>query len=154
MENRKLPAILAVVGVVVAVGLFLALNDDTADEDSELGSGASNRNAVSTDPAEEDPPATPKREPEPKPEFAEIELEGGAPAGGVEEIEFTEGEEMRIRVSSDEFAHIHLHGYDVFMDAEPGKPAEFVLLADIGGVFEMEAENTAVQIAEVSVVPG
>lgn len=156
MENRKLPAILAVVGLIVAVGLFLVLNDDTADEDTELSGGTPSAEVADDSKghrAKQNSGGKAETK-QAKPGFAKLEVEGGEPVGGVKQLEFTEGEEIRIEVTSDAFAHLHLHGYDVFSDAEPGKPAKFVLPADIGGVFELEEENTAVQIAEVSVVPG
>ena len=161
MENRKLPALFAVAGVVVAVALFLILKDDTADEGTELASSEPSHGAAAENGGEhkqggggKDEMGDSKQGGGGEPAFEEIQLRGGQPLGGVQELEFTEGEQIRIRVTSDEFAHVHFHGYDVFQDAEPGSPAEFNVEADVGGVFEIEEENTAVQIAEVSVVPG
>ena len=70
------------------------------------------------------------------------------------ELEFESGGEIEVSVSSDAAYEIHLHGYDVSEDVPAGGSAEFSVPADIEGVFEMEIEDTAVPIAEISVVPG
>ena len=82
-----------------------------------------------------------------------IQIKGGEPVGGIQEIEVTEGDDLRFTVESDEAYEIHLHGYDVSEEVEAGGTVDFDVKADIGGVFEAEIEDTAVQIAEISVVP-
>lgn len=150
MENRKLPALLALVGVLVAVVVLLfVLQEDTGDQDTEPGTPAG---GVATTGDDDKKPAD-KPKPEPKPEVATIEVKGGEPVGGVSDLEFTEGERIQIKVVSDAAGEVHLHGYDVTLDVTATEPVEFDLKADIGGVFELELEETAAPLAEVSVVP-
>ena len=64
------------------------------------------------------------------------------------------GDEVRFEVQSDIAEHVHVHGYDVIQDVEPGKPVVFAFPAEIEGVFEVELEDSATQIAELTVNPG
>lgn len=141
--SSKLPALFAVVGVVVAVALFLVLKDDTADEDT----------TVPPPPRQSATGEGEGGKPE-QPRATVIELQKGAPVGGLKEIEVRKGEEIRFVVRSDAAEEIHLHGYDVSKEVSAGGRVEFAVPATIEGIFEVELETSAVKIAEISVVPG
>lgn len=66
-------------------------------------------------------------------------------------FEVTKGSEVTIRVSADVAGPVHLHGYDVEVEAAPGKPAEITFVADIPGVFEVELEDSGKMLFEVEV---
>ena len=89
-----------------------------------------------------------------KPEVPTIVVKDGQPAGGVQELTFTAGDDIRFNVQSDTAAEVHFHGYNVMEDVEAGGEVSFDVPADIEGVFEVELEETATQIAEVTVEPG
>ena len=154
MESRRVPALIALVGVLVAVALFLLLKDDTADEDSTVPTttSAATTDEGSTDGTgnEQEPEKKPKRE---KPVVPVIEIKNGQPAGGVQEFEVVKGDEIRFIVESDVDEEVHLHGYDVSQDVIAGGKVEFKVPATIEGVFEVELEHSVVPIAEISVVP-
>ena len=82
-----------------------------------------------------------------------VEVEGGEPVGGVQELEFESGEEARFEVVTDAADELHFHGYDLYIDVGPGKPNELKFDADIEGLFELESHTTGELLAEVSVVP-
>ena len=96
MENRKLPALLALAGIVIAVIVFFFVaNDDTADQESE-------HDPVHGDvfPVVERETREPKKD---KPQKREqpscpssVEIKDGAPVGGVQEVEVITGDEIRI----------------------------------------------------------
>lgn len=48
---------------------------------------------------------------------------------------------VEITVTSDETAELHLHGYDIMLTVEPGKPAVISLVAKIAGRFSLEAHR-------------
>jgi hypothetical protein len=155
MENRKIPALIAVAGVVIAVVVFLFVaNDDTADQPTETTPSETTpvTEEEPSDKPEKDKPAEPEDSAEP--EVPVIEIEAGEPVGGVAEFEVTEGDDINFIVRSDAAHEIHLHTYDVAMEVEAGGEVEFDVPATIGGVIEAEIEDTAVPIAEISVVPG
>ena len=152
MENRKLPALIAVAGIVIAVAVWLFVaSDDTADRESETTQAAE----TTTEPVD-DGQDKPEKDKEPAvPAVPEIEIQNGEPVGGVAEIEVTEGDELRVNIATDAADELHLHSYDVYLDIVPGKENELVVEnADIGGVFELESHSTGALIAEISVVPG
>lgn len=156
MENRKLPALIAVAGIVIAVAVWLFIaSDDTADQESEPTQAAETTTPVDEgqDKPEKDKPEKPEKPAESA--VPEIEIQNGEPVGGVAEIEVTEGDELRVNITTDAADELHLHSYDVYLDIVPGKTNELVVeSADIGGVFELESHSTGALIAEISVVPG
>lgn len=82
-----------------------------------------------------------------------IVVRDGEPVGGVQELEFDAGEEVRFRVSSDAAEEIHLHGYDIAKDVPAGGTVEFDFSAEIEGIFEAELEELGVQILELRINP-
>lgn len=149
MASRRTGLLIAAAGVALAVALFLVLRDDGGDEPqpprpdqptaSSPGSGAEDRSKTK-----------PKPEPEPLPT---VTIRGGEPVGGVQELEFRSGEQARFAVRSDTADELHLHGYDLYVDVGPGKPARVAFDADIEGLFELESHSTGVLVAEIAVVP-
>ncbi|MDQ3726416.1 MAG: cupredoxin domain-containing protein [Actinomycetota bacterium] len=82
-----------------------------------------------------------------------IVVRDGEPVGGVQELEFSAGEEIRFRVTSDEAEEIHVHGYDLAKDVPAGGTVEFAFPAELEGIYEAELEQLGVQIAELQVNP-
>ena len=80
-----------------------------------------------------------------------IRVRGGKPVSDIVPITVKKGGVIRFSVTSDETQEIHFHGYDIAKDAAPGKPAQFIVPATIGGVFEVELEKPGIQIAKVTV---
>ena len=91
---------------------------------------------------------------EPQPESPTIAVKGGEPVGGVQDLDYNTGDEVRFFVRSDAEEEVHVHGYDLMQDTVPGKPVSFEFTADIEGIFEVELEETHTQIAELTVEPG
>lgn len=153
MENRKVPALIALAGVVVAVAVFLFVaDDDTANEESET---TQQTQTAADDVATDEKPNKGKADKPSKPDVPQIVIEGGGPVGGVQKIEVTSGEELRVDVKTDVADELHLHGFDLFFDIVPGKTNRVVVPnADIEGVVELESHSTGALLAEISVVPG
>ena len=152
MSSRRLPALLALAGVVLAVVLFLVLKDDTDDEDSTVASAPTESATGDAEQSNEAKQEPEKSKPKP-PEVPVIEVKGGQPVGGVTELEVAKGDEIRFIVKSDVDEEVHMHGYDVSQDVTAGGKVEFKVPATIEGVFEVELEHSVVPIAEISVVP-
>lgn len=53
---------------------------------------------------------------------------------------------VRLTVSSDVANEIHVHGYDIYKDVAPGKPAVITFKADQKGLFEVETHESPVLI--------
>jgi uncharacterized protein (DUF2141 family) len=56
-------------------------------------------------------------------------------------VRVTQGEQVEITVSCDQSAELHMHGYDLSAQPEPGTPATFAFVAKIAGRFPVEAHR-------------
>lgn len=130
--------------VLVAVVAFVVLRPSGED------SNTADRGATST--TGNAPKAEPPRA-EPVPEYSEIRLRDGELLGEPEEISLDQGDTARIEVTSDKAAEIHIHGYDKYLNVEPGEPEKTRFKADLEGIFEIENHDTEEQLAELRVNP-
>lgn len=88
-----------------------------------------------------------------RPEPPTLLVRDGKAIGGVKDLEFTSGEEIAFRVSSDVADEIHVHGYDVRKDVEAGGTVAFRFAAKLEGVFEVELESAGIELASLKVSP-
>jgi len=82
-----------------------------------------------------------------------ITIKNGKPVGGIADLTYNKGEEVRFRVDSDVSSEVHMHGYDIMKDVKAGGSVTFVFPATIEGVFEAELEDRKEQILELTVNP-
>jgi FtsP/CotA-like multicopper oxidase with cupredoxin domain len=134
MSRNQRIGLLAAAAVVVVVAIVVAVasgggSDDnsTAQTTTEATSGGTGTETTSTSTTA------------PQPAVNRIDIKGGKPDGGVQDIKVKKGDNVTIVVSADAHDVIHLHGYDIEKDVEPGKPATFKFTADIEGIFEIES---------------
>jgi hypothetical protein len=141
-------AAIAVAIAVVAVVVVLASSGN--DEEEATGTGATPTPTATASPGAESTPSatetpTPTPTPKPKPPLVT--------QGTVTKLRFTEGETVRFRVRADVADHVHVHGYDLMKDIEPGQTITFAFPATIPGIFEIELEDAGEQIAQLRVDP-
>ena len=88
------------------------------------------------------------------PEATEISISyaSGVVEGGGR-VEVPLGESVVIRIDSDVADEGHLHGYDIYVDVEPGSTGVIEFVADIPGIFELELESSRVLLADLEVAP-
>ena len=156
MENRKIPALIALAGIVIAGGVFLFVaDDDTADQETETTSPAETQAAPEAEAPGDSEGGAKKDEKPAEPAVPELTIRDGEPVGGPLEVEVIQGDELRLDIKTDAPDELHLHSYDVYLDIVPGKANQLVVEnADIGGVIELESHSTGALLAEISVVPG
>lgn len=136
-------AVIAVVAVVVIVG-----GGDDEEEAANTGAQATaTPSATATAEPEATATDTPEPTPTPKPEPPLVTR------GEVTKLRFEQGETVRFRVRSDVADHVHVHGYDLMKDVEPGKTIMFSFPAEITGIFEIELEDRGEEIAQLRVDP-
>jgi hypothetical protein len=82
-----------------------------------------------------------------------IVIRGGEPVGGIQELEYSAGEQVRFEVESDVADEVHVHGYDLMEDVPAGGVVSFDFPAEIEGIFEVELEGRKQQIAELRINP-
>jgi hypothetical protein len=138
---------IAVVIAVVAVVILASSGND--EEEATTPAATPTATATPTAGADATPTETPTPSPTPtpKPEPPLVE------PGSVAKLRFTEGDTVRFRVRSDVSDHVHVHGYDLMKDVEPGKTITFSFPATITGIFEIELEDRGEQIAQLRVDP-
>ena len=130
MQSRKVSLGLAAGAIAVAVVLFVVLKDNGGDSSSATTG------------------------------LTKITFKDGAPVGGVRDIDAAQGDHVRLDVTPDVPAEVHVHGYELEKDVKPGQTAKFDFPATAEGVFEIEVhhlvngeEQTGVQVAELKVTP-
>lgn len=134
-------ALIAVVAIVV-----LAFGGDETSEQADVTPTATTT-GTATPSATSEATATATSTPTPKPQPPLLT------AGSVKKLEYTEGETVTFRVRHDEPEEVHVHGYDIKQDLQPGKTETMSFKADITGIFEVELEHSAQQLAELRVDP-
>jgi hypothetical protein len=60
---------------------------------------------------------------------------------------------VRFRVRAPKDEEVHIHGYDIKKDVKGGETENISFKATIDGIFEIEFEDSATQIAELRVDP-
>jgi hypothetical protein len=77
------------------------------------------------------------------------------PVGGLLDSEYTQGQQIKIKVTSAIPGEVHFHGYNIMKTiTKPGGSVTFDVPAKLEGVFEMEMEAQHSQIAQIAVDPG
>ena len=125
-RNQRLSFLgIAAVIAVVAIVVF-AISGGSDDTSQTTAEQTATPSATPTAAGEESTPtatATPTAAPQPP----------LLQAGKVAKLRYTEGETVRFRVRSDEAEEVHVHGYDLKKDLEPGQTATMSFKASITG---------------------
>ncbi|MFN2534953.1 MAG: hypothetical protein ABR528_06845 [Pseudonocardiaceae bacterium] len=80
-----------------------------------------------------------------------IKVRGGKASGDTGRIAVPLGTPIVLSVSSDVADEIHVHGYDRKANIPAGATASVVFTANTPGVFEVELENSKVQLLQLQV---
>jgi hypothetical protein len=123
MNSNAMRALLGVAAIVVAIVLLVVLKSGGSDTNTTT-------KGVTT-----------------------IVVKNGKPAGGIAQLTYNKGEEVRFKVDSDVSDEVHMHGYDIMKDVKAGDSVSFDFPATIEGVFEAELEGRKEQILELTVNP-
>jgi heme/copper-type cytochrome/quinol oxidase subunit 2 len=138
MTTGRRIALLVAVVVVAVLGFIILKPSDTSKKASSVPSTATTKGKPG--PAKPGPAVL-------------IKVRGGKPVGGISKIRVKKGDTVRFAVSSDVGDEVHVHGYDFKKVVKPGGKVTFSFPAKIDGVFEIELEKRAEQIASLEVQP-
>src|SRR5690349_5369274 len=139
---------LAFLGVAVAIlvvaFLILRPSSDNSDTTADAPTATPTTTATSTpSPGEtETPTPTPTVDPGPV-------LTGSK----VVKLRYAKGDTVRFQVKAPQDEEVHIHGYDIKKDVKAGETEKISFKATIDGIFEIEFEDSAKQIAELRVDP-
>lgn len=141
--NSNVMRVIAGIGVVaVAVVLLIVLKDDGKSASEEVDRTATTTKSTPGGGGNSSKPSIPT-----------IVIKNGKPVGGITELTYNEGDQIRFKVDSDVSDEIHVHGYELMKDVEAGGSVSFDFPATIEGVFEAELEGRKEQIIEFTVNP-
>jgi len=134
------------IAVVIAIVAVIVIAGSGGDDSDDTPANA-NATATAT-PTQDQTEASPQETETPTPKPLPL-LKGGK----VTRLEFKEGDTVKFRVVSDAPEELHIHGYDIAKDLEPGTPVTVSFKATIEGIFEIEYEHAGEQIGELRVEP-
>lgn len=135
------PLIYLVLAVVVLAGLFFIFKPKNQSENTQNQTQAN----IST-----------VQSPSPTPEMNktfDLVVSGKKLMSGPETIKVTEGDEVVIKITSDEPEEFHVHGYDKFVDLEKDVPKELKFIANLTGRFIFELEESKTDLGAIEVSP-
>ena len=147
-DFRRVALIAAALGLLVS--LYFALRPGDDNEAASTTTVVTTTAPTTTE--AQAPPAT-TTEAAPAPAQVDVVVVGGEPQGGIVRESVDLDSEVVVTVTSDVADEVHVHGYDLMADVAPGAPATIRFTADAPGRFEIELEDTGVQIAELEVRP-
>lgn len=143
-NQRAVLLLLAVVAAIAAAIIIPSLGDDEKTSDA-MPTKTQDSIGVTV-------PETTAQKPE-RPAPKTITVRGGKPVGGMQRLEFKKGETVRFVVKSDVADEVHIHGYDLKKDVPAGGRASFAFKAKSDGIYEVELEGRAEQIAQLRINP-
>jgi len=136
------------IAVVILVVAFVALRPSSDDPETTADAPTATPTATATPEANET--ETPTASATPRPTVDPGPLLTGSE---VVKLRYDKGETVHFRVRSPVDEEVHVHGYDLKKDVKAGRTAAMVFKATIDGIFEIEFEHSAKQIAELRVDP-
>jgi len=137
---------LLALAVVVLVIAFIALRPAAKDDETTADTPTTTATAAATD----TPAAGATQTPTPKPTVDPGPVLTGA---SVEKLRYAKGDTVRFQVKAPADEEVHIHGYDIKKDVKAGQTTPISFKATIDGIFEIEFEDSAKQIAELRVDP-
>jgi heme/copper-type cytochrome/quinol oxidase subunit 2 len=135
---------------MAVVVLFLVLRPGPSDQDTAPRSGATPTQSLGT--ASGSVEASPSPSAEPKRMQIDVTVRGGK-VQGPREFEVSRGQQVHIVIDADVADEVHVHGYDLMVDVQPGPPAELTFKATAPGVFDVELEDAGLLLFQLKVSP-
>jgi hypothetical protein len=148
----QLAVVLVAVAVVVAVFLLVRPSDEQTIDTGPASAGT-------TEPDARERPSGGKPRSETGGDRSGrggvplVTVVDGEPKGGPLKIDARRGDAVAFEVESDSADEVHVHGYELYEDVEPGRPATFDFDADLEGIYEVELHGAGTRIAELRVSP-
>ncbi|RBY89341.1 hypothetical protein [Blastococcus sp. TF02A-30] len=140
----RLPRALGALTLALALPLAAC-----AGTDADAGSAAP-PSPSSSAPAEDSSAAAPSSQ-APAGQLLEVQVAGGQVTGDTGRVPVAAGEHVVLTVTSDVPDELHLHGYDLTADLQPGTPATVEFDATIPGVFEVELHEAGTVLLSLQV---
>lgn len=139
-------AVIAIVAVVILISSGSSDDDETEATGSQAQATATPTPTATADDGQAQATSTPE-ETQDEPPLPVLEQ------GKVSKIRVKQGDQVAFAVHVDQPDTVHVHGYDIEKDVQPGKDTKISFTADITGIFDIELHSTDEQIAQLRVDP-
>lgn len=135
------PIVYVVLAVVILAGLFFVFKLKSQQE-------TSNQSQTVNQPIQ-----TPSSIPETNVKTFELVISKKKIVSGQESLKVNQGDEVTIKITSDEPEEFHVHAYDKSVDLEKDTQAELTFVANLTGRFPFELEESKTELGALEVVP-
>lgn len=137
--------------IVVALTTAVIAAGCGGSDGSQSNGSTDSTPVATTAPTVTEPVTTTAPTTKPKPTTITIRVVDGVPQGGIARPSVKKNDRVVLVVRSDTADEVHLHGYDISRPVAAGGRARLPFVAKIPGRFEVELEESGVQIAELTV---
>jgi hypothetical protein len=148
--------------VLASIGLAaitaLALSACGSDEPADTSPSTTAPSADTGSPSTDEPSDPPSSSATPDDTGADVEVEvtvaGDTVTTASDRVDVEVGQTVRITVTSDVAEEVHVHGFDLSVDLEPGEPGEleFEVTDNPGpGLYEVELEESGLLLFQLEV---
>lgn len=147
LRPARLPRALGALTLALALPLAACAGTDADADDAAPPSSSSSPSSSpsSSTPADEPSPEAPAGQ------QIEVQVAGGQVTGDTGRVPVPAGEHVVLTVTSDAPDELHVHGYDLTADLQPGTPATVEFDATIPGVFEVELHDAGTVLLSLQV---
>jgi hypothetical protein len=139
----RLPRALLALTAAAVVPLAGCAGTDATESSTPPSRGSASASSSSSAPAGTSAAADGRR--------IEVTVSGGQASGDTGRVQVPQGEHVSLVITSDVADEVHVHGYDLEEELEPGKPTNLTFDATVPGVFEVELHETGTLLLTLQV---
>jgi hypothetical protein len=147
MSRTQRLALLGVAAIIAVLAVVVLPGSDDPRQASPAASRQATEAPQTTRATSTERPETTRRGPEREPQPPLLR------AGRERELQVTKGERVRFRVRHPTAEEVHVHGYDISRELEPGRTETLSFEAELEGIFEVELERSGAPLATLTVKP-
>ena len=154
VRPARLPRALAASALVLLLPLAGCAGTDASDDAAgTTSSGSSAPAGASSSASEEAPAETPQVAPTPVEigQRIEVQVAGGQVTGDTGRVPVAVGTTLMLVITTDVADEVHVHGYDLTAELEPGTETAITVDATIPGVFEVELHESGTALLSLQV---
>jgi len=89
----------------------------------------------------------------PAPRVIELVVRKGQRVSGPEVVQLHEGDDVELKITSDQTDELHVHGYDLHLSLKANEPAMLAFKAEHSGRFDYELHHAHTELGTFEVEP-
>jgi len=147
------PVAFVVVSLIVLVALWIYFKPQFPEQQAQDGAKAAGVAAPGAMGAPAAAPVQTAGSPSVRADVFDLTIKGGKLKSGPEVFQVHQGERVTLNIRSDSRDELHLHGYDLHAQLEPGETTSLQFTADRTGRFGMELHKAHSELGALEVYP-